>query len=287
MFWFHLIACLMMAASFQVMPLSSGHCGHPSGQQNVNKSVDPQPAPKTVQVSVSANADVLITNADGKRIGVDFHTGKFVNEIPDARLIDGAGMAPFVLPYDKAGKPYVIMVTGKTEVAAPANLSMTGPGFVVGTRMLPIRSGLVHTVTISSDGSAVSITASRDGEMPILFMTSQTDRTKPSYRFEIGAAWLSGGKTLSLELNSAAGQLAVKSSDTKQLKLSIQMRRTNPGGSRDTFSHRNVPFISGYKYALDFGRWDGKSDIRFCRAFSPDDWVCPALKNEAPVNPPN
>ena len=246
-----------------------------------------QTAPKTVQVSITANANVLIKNADGRRIGVDFSTGKFINEISDARLIDSESITPFVLPYDQAGKPYTIMVTGKTEVTAPANLSMTGPGFVVGARMLPIRSGLIHTVTISANGSTVSFTSSQDGEMPILFMTFQTDRTKPSYRFEIGAASLSAGKILSLELNSAVGRLTVKSSDPKQLKLSIQVRRTNPGGSRDTFSHRDTSFISGYDYALDFGSWDGKSDIRFCQRLSPDDWICPALKNEAPANPLN
>jgi hypothetical protein len=233
------------------------------------------------------NADVLITNPDGKRIGIDFPTGKFVNEIPDARLIDGDTMAQFVLPYDPAGKPYTIMVTGKSKVTTPGDLSMTGPGFVIGVRSLTIRPGLIHTATISPNGSAVSITASQGLEMPRLFMTTQSDRTKPSYRFEISAASLSRGQTLSLELKSAEGRLFVKSTDPKKLDVTFQMRRTNPDGSRDIYSNRDVSLFGGYSYWMDFGRWDGKRDISFCRNISPDEGRCGVFKNEAATNLPN
>jgi len=268
---------LILTAALQLTP-------HATSSRDI---INSQTAPKTVQVSVSANADVLIENAEGKRIGVDPRTGKFVNEIPDARLIDGAGMAPFMLPYDKSGKPYTIMVTGKSEITFPADLSMTGPGFVVGVRLLSIRSGLIHTVTISPNGSTVSLTASNDGEMPRLFMTTQSDRTKPSYRFEVGATSLSRGKTFSLELKSAEGRLYVKSTETKQLNFTVQMRRTNPSGTRDTFSHRDIPFDGANSYSIDFGNWDGKGDIQFCRANSSDEGRCTALKNEAPAKQPN
>jgi len=92
---------------------------------------------------------------------------------------------------------------------------------------------------------------------------------------------------MSVELNLNPGRLNLKSTDTRKGSLSFSMRRTNPNGTRDTFSHRDVSFDGGYRYAIDFGSWDGKRDIPFCRSISPDEGRCNLLKNEAPANPPN
>src|SRR6266851_2681031 len=93
-------------------------------EQNAAK---PEGVAKTVQIFLDADADVLVENSDGKRIGLDFKSRKFVNEIPDARVISQETSATYVLPFDKSGKPYLVTVSGKSAAKVDADLSMTGP----------------------------------------------------------------------------------------------------------------------------------------------------------------
>ena len=42
----------------------------------------PPAVPRTVQILLDVDADVLVENSDGKRTGLDFNSRKFVDEIP-------------------------------------------------------------------------------------------------------------------------------------------------------------------------------------------------------------
>src|SRR6266849_3774691 len=154
----------------------------PDHQQPVRTPVPnattPQAAPRTVQILLDADADVLVENSDGKRIGLDFKSKKLVNEIPEARVISRETSATYVLPFDKSGKPYKVMVSGKSATKVNADLSMTGPGFVVGFRGVPLISGQVQTLSIASNGLQLSVTTNQDGPTPQIFITTQSGRDK-------------------------------------------------------------------------------------------------------------
>src|SRR5438132_575129 len=166
---------------------------------------EPSPTPKetvakTVQISMSVNADILIEQSDGKRLGFDFKSKKFVSEIPDARAITQENSATYVLPFDKSSKPYKVTICGKSASPLDADLSMTGPGFVVGFRNVPITSAQVQTLSIASNGLQLSFTANQNGPTPQLFLTTQSGRGKPSFRFEVSAL-TDVGKTITVELD--------------------------------------------------------------------------------------
>lgn len=241
----------------------------------------PPTAPRTVQISLDTDADVLIENSDGKRLGLDFKTKTLVNEIPEARRIDRETSSIFVLPYDKSGKSYKISISAKPASAAAAILSMTGPGFIVGFRSLGLKVGQMQQVTISSNGSELSFTASQDAATPQLYLTTQSGRDQPSYRFEISSASLSNGKTITVSLGLAAGKLYFKSDELKKSSFNVMMRRTNPGGVRDTYSHKHVSFGRRNSYALVFAQWNGKGDACFyeqCAGCAESQ--CTRLRNE-------
>jgi len=239
-----------------------------------------QPSP-TVQISIDTVADVLIENSDGKRIGFDFSTKSFVNEIPGARNIDRETSATFVLPSDKAEKVYKLAVSGKSGSALTAILSIAGPGFINGFRSLPMPPGQIQRMSVSSDGTALSLTASQDGSTPQLYFTNQSGRDKPSYRFEVSARTLSPGKTISVKLDLAGGRLSFNSDDPRKTGFSVMMRRTKPGGARETYNHQDVSFGRANNYALDFGNWDGKGDGCFYEKCSDcSESQCTKLKNE-------
>jgi hypothetical protein len=269
MFWFHLIAGLMVAASFQVMPLSSG-----------------QLSPKTVQISVDVDADVLIEDSTHRRIGVDLKNRTSVNEIPEARTIDREGSLTFVLPFNQSSKPFIVMLARKANTPDAANVSMTGPGFVVGVRKLNLTPGEVDLVGFAANGTTVSIVQSRSGPAPQLFLTSQSDRSKPSYRFEVVASTVSRGLPLTVELDLNAGRLNFKSAEPKPIGFTINMRRTNPDGSRDSYRHANVNISQINSYSVDFGKWDGKGEVCIYGGSNRNS-PCTRLKNEAPATQPN
>lgn len=240
-----------------------------------------QTAPRTVQISLDTDADLLIQSPDGKRIGLDLKTKTLVNEIPEARRIDRETSSTFVLPFDKSGKVYKISVSAKPASAPAATLSMTGPGFIVGFRSLRLSAGQIQTVSISSNGSDLSFTAQENGATPLLYLTTQSGRDKPSYRFEIESASLSNGKTITVSLDLAGGKLYFKSDEAKKSSFNVMMRRTNPGGVRETYHHKHVSFGRENSYTLDFTRWDGKGDACFyekCTGCAESQ--CTRLKNE-------
>jgi len=237
---------------------------------------------KTVQISLNVDADVLIENSEGKRVGLDFQSRKVVNEIHEARVVSGESSSTFVLPFDKSGKLYKVTVSGKSSTKADADLSMSGPVFVVGFRSVPLTSGQIQTVTIGSNGLHLSLTANQDGPTPQLFMTAQSGRGKPSYRFEVASSLLKTGKTITVDLDTDKGRLYFKTDDAMTDSFTVKMRRTNPAGPRDMFTHQDISFGRMNSYAMDFGQWDGKGDICFyevcdsCKANQ-----CTKFKNES------
>jgi hypothetical protein len=239
-------------------------------------------AARTVQISLNGDAEVLIEDSDGKRIGFDFNGRKFVNEIPNARAITQESSATYVLPFDKSGRPYKVTIVAKSATKVDVDLSMTGPGFVVGFRGLSLKAGQVQKLSIASNGLHLSFTANQEGPTPQLFFTSQSGRGKPSYRFEVISALLEVGKTVMVDLDLDKGRLYFKTDAVKKDNFSVKMRRTNPGGTRDLFAHQNISFGKTNSYAMDFGGWDGKSEMCFYEVCDrcPDN-QCSKLKNES------
>jgi len=236
---------------------------------------------RTVQISLDTDAEVLIENSDGKRFGFDFTTKKFVSEIPEAQSLDRETSTIFILPFDKTGKPYKIAVLGKPGSAPAASLSITGPGFIAGVRNLKLSISQIQRIVIGSDGSTISYLAGDDGPAPQLFITTQAGRDKPSFRFEVTSSFLSLGKTIRVNLDLAGGRLYFKSDDAKKTVFSLMMRRTNPGGVRETYFQPQVSFGRSADYALNFSQWDGKGEACFYETCANcDEKQCVKLKNE-------
>jgi len=234
---------------------------------------------RTIQIAIDADCDALIENRAHQRLGFDPQTAKVVNEIPGARILDRENAAMFVLPYDPTGKLYTIRVTGRSTT--DANVTMTGPGFVIGVRQLHLKSGKTETIAMSSAGE-VSLTATEDGPTAQVFLTAQSGRSAPSYRFEVAAAFLSRGKTMTVALvMTGGGILRFNSDERKPVSFSVNMRRTNPSGSRDVYAHRNISFGKTNSYLMDFREWNGKGEMPFCELGPWDDQRCQGFKNEA------
>jgi hypothetical protein len=256
----------------------------PRAKAPVQGAAGRETAAKTVQIFLNADADVLIEDSTGKRIGFDSKAGKSVNEIPEARAVAGEGSTTYILPFDKTGKPYKVTVSGRSASEAAADLSMNGPGFVVGFRGLPLKSGRVQTMGIAPDGSRLSFTAGQDAPPPRLLLTTQSGAGKPSYRFEVVSSPLETGRTITVGLDAAKGRLYFKTDGVKKDAFGVKMRRTNPDGTRDVYARQSISFGKANSYSMDFGQWDGKADVCFYEGCDGcENKQCTKLTNESGV----
>ena len=71
-------------------------------------------------------------------------TSKLFDEIAGVRTITREGSLTFVVLNDKWAGPCQMSVSGKSSVPVPANLSLTGPGFVSGFHDLKIAKDLIQ-----------------------------------------------------------------------------------------------------------------------------------------------
>ncbi len=220
-----------------------------------------------LNVSASGDIDILITDGAGKRVGYDAAKKNSVNEIPGAlvNLIAGDGEednAPeYLLPINPANKkPYKITLGG-TDSEETADLQIYGSGFVVGFSDVSVDKNENLNMTVSPDGRELSFTASADGETPGLYIATDDGADRPSYEFEIGGIALAAGNTVTVKLDPDKGLIYFKDDDGDADKYDVSISRTNPNGKVDVFEEFDMEIGKNNSYVLNFGAWDGKSDI--------------------------
>ena len=97
--------------------------------------------------------------------------------------------------------------------------------------------------------------------MPVLFTSTQSGRSMPSYSFEVGGRLLPSGKTVALRLDMETQRLYFRDDDARRDKYSVKVRRTNPDGTKNAFLRQDILFGQANNYMLDFSKWDGQTDV--------------------------
>jgi hypothetical protein len=230
---------------------------------------------ESLTVSLSGEADLLITDPAGRRIGYDAAKQVSLNEIPGALenpvlgevLDEGDEDAEpeYYLPLDAANrKPYTVTVSGKAlDAEETSSLQVVGSGFVVGFDDISVDKGETLTMTVGPDGHELSFTASADGETPSVYITTDEGADRPSYEFEIGGIALKAGKTITVRLDPDKGMIYFKDDDGDEDKYDVRVSRTSPNGKEDVFEEFDLDIGEDNSYALNFGTWDGKGKMCF------------------------
>jgi hypothetical protein len=250
----------------------------------MNKTSTTGTQPRTVQMSVNSEASILITNGQGKRVGFDTEKNNVVNEIPGAVINNETRFPTYLLPFDKSGKPYTIILSGKPlKSRVETNLTLTGPGFLVGFKGIHLDAGENLTATIGNDGRLLAFTAGQSGETPTLSYAVSAGHGQPSYKFEIGPLKLAAGKTVSATLDTNGEHLFFRDDDEKRNKYSVMMRRTNPDGTQNVYRRHDISFGATDNYLMEYGKWDGQVPVCFKvddgKGF--DQSICVEMPNEA------
>jgi hypothetical protein len=226
---------------------------------------------ETINVSLSGEADLLITDPNGKRIGYDATKKATINEIPGAvENSTMGGLDKYVtpeyrLPLNPANtKSYTILISGRSlDAEETSSLEVVGAGFVVGFDEISVDKSETLQMTVSQDGRELSFTASADGETPSVYITTDDGPDKPSYEFEIGGIALTAGKTIAVKLDPDKGLIYFKDDDADEDKYDVRVSRTNPNGTENVFEEFDLEIGDDDSYVLNFGSWDGKGKMCF------------------------
>lgn len=258
---------------------------------------------ESLTVSLSGDADLLVTDPAGRRIGYDPLKKAAFNEIPGAienpitaEVLDGdeEGIDPeFYLPLDAANRrPYRVTVSGSgLDEEEASSLQVVGSGFVVGFDDISVDKGETLSMTVGQDGRELSFTASADGETPSVYITTDDGVDRPSYEFEIGGISLKAGKTVTVRLDPDKGVIYFMDDDGDEDKYDVSVTRTNPNGKEDVFEEFDLDIGEDNVYALNFGAWDGKGGMCFEDDDDEDgsfeDEECEEVENEKPARKSN
>jgi hypothetical protein len=231
---------------------------------------------ESLTFSLSGDADLLVTDPAGRRIGYDAGRQASLDEIPGAlenpvlgevlEEGDGEDAEPeYFVPLDAANrKPYAVTVSGKSlDAEETSSLQVVGSGFVVGFDDISVDRGETLSMTVSQDGRELSFTASADGETPSVYITTDEGPDRPSYEFEIGGIALKAGKTVAVRLEPEKGFIYFRDDDGDEDKYDVRVSRTSPSGKEDVFEEFDLDIGEDNSYALNFGAWDGKGKMCF------------------------
>ncbi len=239
-------------------------------------SDDPPVATGSYDFQLEGEGYLLITRSDGKRAGTD-PSGQFIAEIPGAEEIDttsGLGLnIPNILriPHEP-GMTYSISISDRENaygnLAAPADLTIIGPGVVVRLKGLKIDSpedpeaphGVtdVAGVTFNPDNLRLGFTSSAlDSDTPALNVAISQGGA-PDYTFEVGGAVMPSGRTLSVGIDPTTGELVIENDDPADNSYSLDVERINLDGSKTSYRFDSLSDGTGIGAVVDLGPgWTG------------------------------
>lgn len=177
----------------------------------------PQPQPavseglaaviQTRQLIVSGDAQLLATDAQGRRLGFD--GGIFVSEIPGATRItwrsnaDGSSAAVYSVPADL---DLTVALSGRDGPAAE-QFAMFAPGGALTISALSLPSGRTDVLSLGGDG-AVSYAPGGAGSPKIDLVV---DAEGAQYTYSVGRLDLQPGAAVTFRVDQQSGELQVSS----------------------------------------------------------------------------
>lgn len=220
---------------------------------------------------LTGDGDMLVIDADDRKLGYDSVANRYYREIPDASttLINGGlgfNVPNFAIPYEIEDDEYRIVFSGKyLDEESDFDFVFSAPGFTVGLAGIKLDPLETLTAVISYDGEEISFTSSaKDSETPdIFFAFDDENDLEASYMTEIGGFELSRGKTLKFNFDFENGKLLMSDNDGNKDKYDIELIRINADGTEQVYKQKDLDIGKNNKYEMDFGDWDGEGDMCF------------------------
>ena len=211
----------------------------------------------TREIIMDGDADLLVTDDTGKRIG--HADGKLVNEIAGATIVETKATARrsehepvYELP---GGHPLTITLDGSTlHSKESTDVSLVAAGYTMGVYGVALSPGEKDTIKFSADWKEISYETQQD-ETPDLEIGVETSGA--DYEFDIHAAGETGGQRVDLSLDVKAGTLAVQATDKAgTATYEVEIHRIAKGGDQ-VFTHHGVASHGADRFVFHYADWKG------------------------------
>ncbi|MEM7535248.1 MAG: CARDB domain-containing protein [Chloroflexota bacterium] len=215
---------------------------------------------------------MLIVDPNNKAVGYDFETEQEINELSDAVVSENIGgqgqelVPTYRLPVVTDGMYpwYDVYVAARYLTGTvDSDLQINGPGFSVGLEFIQISEGEDLLITVSPDGRQLTFNASEEGLWgPDIYFALDPDPEGDSYIFSIEGFVLESFKTITTTIDLDTKQLLFEDDDGASDTYALEVLRIDKDGNEFFFSNDAVEVGAEDEAAMDFGSWDGESDMR-------------------------
>jgi hypothetical protein len=245
--------------SVRTGPLLCHFCGSVDGGGADKGAKGSAAAVEMREISLEGNADLLITDEAGKRLG--YADGKFVNEIAGAAFAadksgdEAAEDEPSY--YVPTGKALKVTLDGSAlKKVSESELHLFGRGYSLGVEGVSLDPGQKDEIDFSADGKLISYTT-KSAETPTLVVA--IDTATADYEFEVQVSGETGGQTVELAIDLAKGTFGVKVKGGAGAKptLSVKLSRWGEKGAAQVFHHKGVAIGADQSVSFGYAAWKG------------------------------
>jgi hypothetical protein len=207
------------------------------------------------QVWLDGDADLLITDDGGKRLGQA--GGKLVSEIPGASalpiLTGGSNHEPvYFVP---SGKHVTVTIDGSTlKKAEPSDVALIGPGYTLGVLGVDLKPNQKDHIDLSASGRDIRYTTETD-ETPALMIGIETPG--PDYLVFVKVVGEARGQTIDLSVDPKKGRIGLEiHGKSKKSAYAVELHRLDDGGDQ-VFTHEGLAIGSSDLLLFDYAHWKG------------------------------
>lgn len=214
----------------------------------------------------SGEGALVVIDEDDNRSGGDFESDAFLREIPGTSVEHHKGGLGLDIPASiRVPRPadglvdYSVIVHGRnTDAATSGDLSITGPGFVIGVNDIDLSADEIFEFVVDHEGESMAFAASEAVEAPEVFISyDPVSDEDPSVIFDIEGVELLAGEEAQIELEPDLERVFFSHSGPEAEEFVIDMQLIWPDGDVQDFAEAITTPAGTNEAFVDFGSWDG------------------------------
>lgn len=218
------------------------------------------------QIWLEGDADLLITDEEGHRIGYD--QGQFVNEIPGAKTEDYKFLGIEVWDLEKEpvymvplGVQFSITVdASRATEGITSTVTMIGPGYTLVVADLYLDPGASDVIGVSPDGRQLTYSTEYNDAPDMIF---GIERPEADYEFIVAALDIESGAEFLINLDVENGLLSINTDNTTEYGVyEIVMSRIDDDGEV-IFQNNDIYLEPGDTTYLKYLEWQGPGTSLF------------------------
>jgi len=215
------------------------------------------PAQLKNQIFLDGEGHILIEDEAGHRLG--YVDGKIVNEIPGAEYtayrMGFEANAPEPIYWIPAGLDVSITIdgTGLTEETL-TDLVMIGAGFSIGLEGIYLEPGQVDTAWFYPNDETISYETTSD-ESPNIVIGVENPDAEADYYFEVYGTDMVGGGTITVSLDSKAGDLVINTEKLNSEGLFNFYLTRITDDLEEEFSAEDIALKEGAIVYINYAEW--------------------------------